>query len=94
MGEAVLRDRILKGPRDVRLPDQVVKRLRPVFARENFVAHPKTLAFPESRERRKSEMIGKWKPFRSRCAGFISLVRLGLRPGKEWSGLAANFPAR
>ena len=51
MGETVLRDRILERTRDMRLPNQVVKRLWPVFARENFVAHPKTLAFPESRER-------------------------------------------
>ena len=35
MGEAVLLDRVLERARDVRLPDQVVERLGPVFAREN-----------------------------------------------------------
>jgi len=35
----------------VRLPDDVVERLGPVFAGKNLVAHPKTLAFMASRER-------------------------------------------
>jgi hypothetical protein len=35
------------------LPDQVIERLRPIFSREDLVAHNKTLAFPETRERRK-----------------------------------------
>ena len=37
--EAVLLDRVLERARDVRLPDKIVERLRPVFARENLIAH-------------------------------------------------------
>jgi len=39
MGQAILRHRILEGARDVGLADQIVKRLWPIFSRENFVAH-------------------------------------------------------
>ena len=39
MGEPVLRDRIFQGARDVRLPDQIVESLGPIFSRENLVAH-------------------------------------------------------
>ncbi len=39
MGKPVLCDRIFQCARDMRLPNQIVKSLRPVFSRENFVAH-------------------------------------------------------
>ena len=39
MRQAVLRDRVLERPRDVRLPDEIVERLRSVFARENLITH-------------------------------------------------------
>jgi hypothetical protein len=39
MGEPVLRDRIFQRARDVRLSDQIVKSLGPIFSRENLVAH-------------------------------------------------------
>ena len=39
MGQAILRHRVFEGARDVGLADQIVKRLRPIFSRENFVAH-------------------------------------------------------
>jgi hypothetical protein len=38
-----LRDRILERARDVRLAHQIVKRLGPIFPRENLVAHSVTL---------------------------------------------------
>jgi hypothetical protein len=37
----------------VSLPDQIVERLGAIFARENLITHPKTLACPECGERRK-----------------------------------------
>ena len=37
--EAVLLDRVLQRPRDMRLPDQIVKSLRPIFAGENLITH-------------------------------------------------------
>jgi hypothetical protein len=39
MGEAILRDRVLQRTRDMRLTDQIVERLRPIFSGENLVAH-------------------------------------------------------
>ncbi len=51
VGQAILLNRILERAGDVRLPDDIVKRLGPVFAGKNLVAHPKTLAFMASRER-------------------------------------------
>ena len=39
MGEAVLRDRVLQRTRDMRLADQIVERLRPIFSGENLVTH-------------------------------------------------------
>ena len=39
MCEPVLRDGVFQRARDVRLSDQIVKSLRPVFSRENLVAH-------------------------------------------------------
>ena len=39
MRQPVLRDGILERARDMRLPDQIVKSLRSIFSRENFVAH-------------------------------------------------------
>ena len=49
--QPVLLDGILERARDVRLPDEVVESLRPVFAGEDLIAHPKTLACLASRER-------------------------------------------
>ena len=39
MGEPILGDRVLERRGDVRLADEIVERLRPIFARENLVAH-------------------------------------------------------
>jgi hypothetical protein len=39
MGEAILRDRVLQRTRDMRLTDQIVERLRPIFSGENLVTH-------------------------------------------------------
>jgi len=39
MREPVLGDRVLERARDMRLPNQIIKSLRPIFSRENFVAH-------------------------------------------------------
>ena len=41
--ETILFDRILERARDMRLADQIVERLRPIFARENLVAHAPNL---------------------------------------------------
>jgi len=39
MRKSVLRNGVFERARDMRLPDQIVKSLRPVFSREDFVAH-------------------------------------------------------
>jgi hypothetical protein len=39
MGQPVLRDRIFQRARYMRLPNEIVESLRPIFSRENFVAH-------------------------------------------------------
>jgi len=39
MSEPVLRDRILQRARNVRLADQIVEGLRPIFSGENLVIH-------------------------------------------------------
>jgi len=39
MRKPVLRNGVFECARDMRLPDQIVKSLRPIFSRENFVAH-------------------------------------------------------
>jgi hypothetical protein len=51
MSKTVLGDGIFQRAGDVHLPNQIIEGLRPVFARENFVAHPKTLAVLQSCER-------------------------------------------
>ena len=43
VGEPVLLDRILERAGDVRLTDDVIKSLRPIFSRENFVVHVRNL---------------------------------------------------
>ncbi len=53
MGQAVLRHRIFKRLCDMRLANQVIKCLRPVFARKDFVAHELTLSRSQTRERSK-----------------------------------------
>ena len=50
MGEPVLSDRIFQRPRDVWLPDQIVKSLGPVFSGEDFVAHALNLTKKLTRE--------------------------------------------
>ena len=39
MGKPVLRYRIFQRARDMRLPDQIIESLGPIFPRKNFVAH-------------------------------------------------------
>jgi hypothetical protein len=39
MGQPVLRDRVFQRARHMRLPNEIVESLRPIFSRENFVAH-------------------------------------------------------
>src|SRR6266446_76874 len=41
--QTILRDSILERLGDMLLPDQIVKSLRPIFSRENFVAHARNL---------------------------------------------------
>ena len=43
MRKPVLRDRIFQRTRDMRLPDEVVERLRPIFSSEDFVTHARNL---------------------------------------------------
>ena len=43
MSEAILRDRILQRTRDMRLADQIVERLWPIFPSENLVTHAPNL---------------------------------------------------
>ena len=50
MGKPVYFDRIFQRARDVRLPDQIVKSLGPVFSRENLVAHALNLTKKPARE--------------------------------------------
>ena len=50
MREPVLGDRIFQRTRDVRLPDQIVKGLGPIFSSENFVAHALNLTKKPARE--------------------------------------------
>ena len=73
VSEAILLDRIFERACDVRLPDNIVERLGPVFAGKNLVAHPKTLAFMASRERRNSVKIAFMK-------SILRLVALVLFP--------------
>ena len=51
VSQTILFDRILECAGNVCLPNNIVECLGPVFAGENLVAHPKTLAFLASRER-------------------------------------------
>jgi hypothetical protein len=39
VGQSILRDRVLERARDMRLSNQIVERLRPIFSRKNLVAH-------------------------------------------------------
>ncbi len=43
VGEPILFDRVLERLGDVRLADEIVERLRPIFARENLVTHAPNL---------------------------------------------------
>ena len=53
VGEAVLLDRVLERARHVRLPDEIVERLRPIFSRENLIAHaPNLIRFNPARKQK------------------------------------------
>ena len=54
--EAILLDGILQRARDVLLPDEIVERLRPIFPRENLVAHATNLV---RREWARKQKFGK-----------------------------------
>ena len=56
MGKPVLCDRIFQCARDMRLPNQIVKSLRPVFSREDFVAHTLNL-MRESNARKQKRIV-------------------------------------
>ena len=58
MGEPVLRNRIPERARDMRLADQIVKSLWPIFARENFVAHALNLTRRSAKQKQKSPAFG------------------------------------
>ena len=55
MREPILFDRVLERLGHVRLADQIVERLRPIFARENLITHALSLVPRRWRENRKSE---------------------------------------
>jgi hypothetical protein len=55
VGQPVLLDRVLERPRHVRLPDEIVERLRPIFSRENLIAHAPNLIRFNPRENRNQE---------------------------------------
>jgi urease gamma subunit len=46
MRQAILLDRILERARDMRLPDQIVERLRTIFSGEDLIAHVPNLVRP------------------------------------------------
>ena len=58
MGKPVLGDRIFQCPRDVRLSDQVIESLRPVFSRENLVTHGLNV-MRESDARKQKRILGR-----------------------------------
>ena len=71
MREAVLLDRVLERARDVRLPDEIVERLRTIFSRENLIAHAPNLIRANRPRKQKSENVTGLTGFRlvepSRC---------------------------
>jgi hypothetical protein len=52
MGQPVLLDGILQRASHVRLSDEIVERLRPIFSRENLIAHALNLIRSIARENR------------------------------------------
>ena len=56
--EAVLLDRVLERARDMCLPDQIVERLRPIFPRENLIAHASNLNALNLPGNKKSNRVG------------------------------------
>ena len=50
--EPILLDRVLERAGDVRLPDQIVERLRAIFSGENLIAHVPNLVRPVACENR------------------------------------------
>ena len=68
MSEPILFDGILQRPRDVRLADEIVKSLRPIFSGENLIAHPPNLIRFVSARKQKTENrifhsaldVGRW----------------------------------
>ena len=65
MREPVLLHRVLQRARDMRLPDEIVERLRPVLARENLVTHRPNLMLRNVRENRKREPAKTSAPYRN-----------------------------
>ncbi len=57
MRQPVLLDRILERARDVRLPDEVIERLRAIFSREDLVTHALNLSGCRERENRKRATV-------------------------------------
>jgi hypothetical protein len=53
--EAVLLNRVFERARHVRLPDQIVERLRPILPRENLITHGPNLIRAIARENRNPE---------------------------------------
>ena len=58
VGEPILLDRVLERARDVLLADEVVERLRPIFSRENLIAHAPNLVRRGLGENRFSKSAG------------------------------------
>ena len=69
--EPVLLDRILQRARDMRLPDEIVERLRPIFARENLITHaPNLMRRGRARKQKTRDRFGS--PLR-RALGTMNL---------------------
>ena len=78
MRQTILLDRILQRAGDVSLADEIVKRLWPIFAREDLVAHRRNLGGKSGRENRKQRgqiyCIGlDWKKPRNSSCSFSSI---------------------
>ena len=62
MRQPILLDRILERARDVRLPDQIVERLRTIFSGKNLIAHVPNLVRPIALENRNPKSGGLKPP--------------------------------
>jgi hypothetical protein len=58
VGQPILLNRVFERAHDMGLPDQIIEGLRPVLARENFVAHVRNLVRRRNRENRKHSVHG------------------------------------